>query len=371
MSEEKHTCTEKKEHIPATDNLEKESITETFESDPCTEEQKEDPDAEELEIVTPVSNTVKEKPAKKTDWFQIFIGIAQILAALATVVYAGFAWKTLEEMKTERVNAYHPEIVVTPGFFEGGLVNEDKIEIDGNSYMYVDYISANPAYCYGTNPNQLENENNCIFLEKPYLTIKNIGVGAAKDIRVTFSIDWLDKAIPQLNDNSFDFKYSINEVAAYSSVSEPAFAEKREQHERMGFLNCTVNGEDHTVTNVEEITRQIQYIGCDDSIKIMLPEHIYNILALYLYQNYKANLEMNRHRRSHQFSTTFQIPDLEILIECYDMQGEKMVDKQLAIPWTTYYKAERSESDGLVFGPVYLRSYFYEDFIDEKVLKFD
>ncbi|SDL82284.1 hypothetical protein SAMN04487833_13324 [Sarcina sp. DSM 11001] len=360
MSEEKLTCTEKKEPIPATDNLEKESLTETFESDPCNEEQKEDPVTEELEIVTPLSNTVKEKPAKKTDWFQIFVGIAQILAVIATVVYANFAWMTLNEMKTERDNAYHPEIVVTPGLFEGGLVSEDKIEIDGNSYMYVDYILANPAYCYGTNPNQLVNENNCIFLEKPYLTIKNIGVGAAKDIRVTFSIDWLDKAILKLNDNSFDFKYSINEVTAYS-----------EQHERKGFLNCTVNGEDHTVTEVEEITKQIQYMGCDDSIKIMLPEHIYNILALYFYQNYKANLEINRQRGHHQFSIPFHIPDLEILIECYDMQGEKMDDKQLAIPWTMYYKAERSESDGLVFGPVYLRSCFYEDFIDERVLNYD
>ena len=319
------------------------------------------------------SNEITNEPGKEyisvqelTVAGRFLVGLAQIVVAIATVYYAWLVYETLIEMQTERDNAYHPDMVVTSGMFEGSLVKEDETEIDEKKYMYIDYDSPNPAYCYEAYP-KLYNilTGTYLYLERPYLTLKNIGQGTAKDIRVTFSTDWLKKAIFQLNDNSLGYKYGTHGGAS-RDFNERAFAEKNVNDFEGKTVYCTVDGEDYHVMVAPEEKKNIQYIECDGSVKILLPQYICNIYALYFYQNFKENSSLNKDL--HTISANFALPDLEISIEYYDMQGKEIDnqtgDGKLVIPWTANYEMRRSESDYSKFKPINMKTYFYEDFIN-------
>ena len=144
---------------------------------------------------------LEKQQRKRKSSIDIIFKVIEIVVALATVAATIVAWRTLIEMKTERDNAYRPDIVVAPKSFYGGYVGTDEIAPD-KKYLYIRCNCKYPSLWCESDPSD---SHDLMYLEAPFLTIKNIGQGTAKDITVTFDTDWMDDAIDVLNNNESDW----------------------------------------------------------------------------------------------------------------------------------------------------------------------
>ena len=251
----------------------------------------------------------------------IFLNILQTLGLIATVAMAFLAWRTLIEMQTERNNAYQPEIVITPNVFEGKIMEklEDRKDIE---YLFFDITNLYPP---GSIFRSSHAEGKDVFLEKPYLTLKNIGKGTAKDVQVEYPIEWEQSALKILNDNIPDDNNKDdnkdNEVEAYY-MNWPASSDGSEP--------------------LGKNTQSITYIESGgDSIHVKLPDKWYHLLQLLFNQKYRLSEKKEPGGLINPINPIthyeyLEIPDLIITIHYLDIQG-KSYEQTITIPWDGYY----------------------------------
>ncbi|SFC05333.1 hypothetical protein SAMN04487891_105116 [Flagellimonas taeanensis] len=92
-------------------------------------------------------------------------GIIEVIVAIATVFSLVVIWLTLKEMKIQRKKSYEP-CIIPLNFEVHYLCNYPKTLLPIKKYLNVDNIKINSS------------------LESPFLTLKNIGQGVAKDISI-------------------------------------------------------------------------------------------------------------------------------------------------------------------------------------------
>ena len=269
----------------------------------------------------------------------------QAIASFATGIMALFTLFTLLEMKTERDNAYRPDIVITPSIFEGGLDKEDF-----KNYIYINYSDKDPAIY----PVDREMENaRFVYLEKPYLTLKNIGQGAAKNVKVTFSTDWISSALEALNSNPSDeYTFFVDAI----EFGDPSY----------NFIDYSIPSEPDShyfLSTDEETINSITYIAPDEeSVNVVIPDNWCYLLAAFYNQGFRLDGPSQRPYMGSEIE--LDIPDLVITIEYSDIQGKKYKDKGITVPWTGHFTFMKTSADlDAEIESMHLWTGFYEDYV--------
>ena len=295
-------------------------------SSPSAKTQSKDPDQntenEELKCMKK-SNELQEAG----NWIQGFASIISICMLLVTLL-------TLKEMETERNNAYRPEIVIAPNTFDGGYFDKNN-KVVNDDYLYFYYGDIFHFEHDFFNPNDLEQPDDYLYLEKPYLTLKNIGQGTAKDVQVIFSTDWIEDVVTELNSFEGKDEYKIINMA-----------------QGIGILHSYGNPNEGIVlplSDGSDLTKSITYISSDDgSVNVTLPESWLKILAeLYGKTVQQSTLEplitdstSSRTTKDKAIlRTEIELPDPVIIIKYSDMQGISYPQNE-TVPWTGYYDYE-------------------------------
>ena len=292
----------------------------------------------------------REKPDHReaSGFFQVFIGMAQIFASIATVVAAVLALYTLKEMQIERNNAYRPEIVVTPAIFEGGAISEGEDLLNEN-VIYLDCQTEHLDACCLDVP---EDSPGCLYLEIPYLTLKNIGQGTAKDVQISFSKDWLEDVAEVMS--SSKYAYSIYTIEDRNNI---------EQY----YLECSgPDGDDgfNLITN-EDMIKRITYIPADDeTVNVAFPKCRVKMIAILFSRSIWEECQ-SYYVPLGDIARTLDIPDPVISITYSDLQGIQ-TEGVLEIPWTGQYvyliPAEPEDTE-IWKRSTRLKTGFYEDYI--------
>ncbi len=293
-------------------------------------------------------NDPKPKPERKKSVFDILVGLAQIVASLAAVGATVLALFTLDEMQNQRNNAYKPELVVSPSIFEGGLASPDEYPIDGK-YIFIYHQIDEPRWCYSETPPDIID---CLYLEVPHLTFRNIGLGTAKDIQITFSLDWIEQVAEELSSID-DYNYSVNTLRTRNGGKELVLSYDNPDSERIGSWIPLSDGED--------LITKITYIAAEESsVNVALPESwIKALTVLYSRSIYKMT---NSGNNSAMFR--IEIPDPIINVKYLDIQGNDNPKGDLEIPWTGYVSyLNKFNSDNESEESTYLMTSFYEDYI--------
>lgn len=262
------------------------------------------------------------------NWIQGFASIISICMLLVTLL-------TLKEMQTERNNAYRPEIVIAPNTFDGGYFDKNN-KVVNDDYLYFYYGDIFHFEHDFFNPNDLEQPDDYLYLEKPYLTLKNIGQGTAKDVQVIFSTDWIEDVVTELNSFEGKDEYKIINMA-----------------QGIGILHSYGNPNEGIVlplSDGSDLTKSITYISSDDdSVNVTLPESWLKILAeLYGKTVQQSTLEplitdstsSRTTKDKARLRTKIKLPDLVITIKYSDMQGIPYPPQDEMVPWTGYYDYE-------------------------------
>ena len=261
------------------------------------------------------------------NWIQGFASIISICMLLVTLL-------TLKEMQTERNNAYRPEIVIAPNTFDGGYFDKNN-KVVNDDYLYFYYGDIFHFEHDFFNPNDLEQPDDYLYLEKPYLTLKNIGQGTAKDVQVIFSTDWIEDVVTELNSFEGKDEYKIINMA-----------------QGIGILHSYGNPNEGIVlplSDGSDLTKSITYISSDDgSVNVTLPESWLKILAeLYGKTVQQSTLEplipdstsSRTIKDKARLRTEIKLPDPVVTIKYSDMQGIQYTQNE-TVPWTGYYDYE-------------------------------
>ena len=261
------------------------------------------------------------------NWIQGFASIISICMLLVTLL-------TLKEMQTERNNAYRPEIVIAPNTFDGGYFDKNN-KVVNDDYLYFYYGDIFHFEHDFFNPNDLEQPDDYLYLEKPYLTLKNIGQGTAKDVQVIFSTDWIEDVVTELNSFEGKDEYKIINIA-----------------QGIGILHSYGNPNEGIVlplSDGSDLTKSITYISSDDgSVNVTLPESWLKILAeLYGKTVQQSTLEplipdstsSRTIKDKAILRTEIELPDPVITIKYSDMQGISYPQNE-TVTWTGYYDYE-------------------------------
>lgn len=282
---------------------------------------------------------------KKSDWLQRFLSIVQALASIATILVAILTYFTLNEMQTERNNAFRPEIVVAPNSFEGGKIIEGK-NLPDSKLMYINSGSFSPDFYYADSPS---NDKDFLYLEIPYLTLKNIGQGTARDVQISFSKDWMEEVVEIMNhyyDGDFTFESGMDGDIEYFGLYYPE-----------------ADGDnDLYLSNSDELVKRITYIPSDESTVIVpIPEDWKKMLAVLYGQAMYSKYWEDRDRVSSSLGFTLNIPDAVINITYSDMQGIP-IEEEIVIPWTGQVDYRWLEDE--TYQSIHLKTGFYEGYIE-------
>ena len=340
MSDLEQAHTSNNETTPDTEHQEMMPHVETQDSTPTAHSQKPIPDTSRPSADTrsknPDQNTKNEelkcmqksnKLQEAGNWIQGFASIISICMLFVTLL-------TLKEMQTERNNAYRPEIVIAPNTFDGGYFDKNN-KVVNDDYLYFYYGDIFHFEHDFFNPNDLEQPDDYLYLEKPYLTLKNIGQGTAKDVQVIFSTDWIEDVVTELNSFEGKDEYKIINMA-----------------QGIGILHSYGNPNEGIVlplSDGSDLTKSITYISSDDdSVNVTLPESWLKILAeLYGKTVQQSTLEplisdstsSRTIKDKARLRTEIKLPDLVITIKYSDMQGISYPQDE-TVPWTGYYDYE-------------------------------
>lgn len=291
---------------------------------------------------TPSSTTEK----KKINIYQLVFDVIQAFGAAATVVAALMAFWTLKEMQTERDNAYKPEIVVSPNTFEGGRLDVEDSQTD-KKHVYINYNTSDPGSCYSEKPS---GDSDYLFLEIPYLTLRNIGHGTAKDVQISFSPEWLESAVTELNDLNDGYHYEIEILNERSGEQMYQLHYSNKDGTRSFYLSES-----------EDLIKKYTYISSDDAtVNVALPEGWVKMLAvIYGRECWSSMIQTDPDGAGYLEA---EIPNLEINIQYTDMQGKSLAYGD-PVPWTAYYQYVISEdSTGRKPSSIHLQTHFYEDY---------
>lgn len=299
--------------------------------------------------------TETKQPAQtKENNSQTVPNIIQAIIALATLASAILGFLTLLEMQNERDNTYSPVIVITPNTFEGGLVKDFEEGVD-KDYIYMDYNAVEPNRCFANHP--LSNDNSWMYLETPYLTLRNIGQGVAKDVRLTFSVDWMENAVNTLNKDEFESSYhfDITQKKVTDTYTYDISYSNKDNANKDNNKSLIYIRDDMTIKNITNISPG------DDSVKVLLPECWIEMFAIICNQSFRTFAQNPSNEMVDQLVT--RIPDIVISVQYYDIQG-KPREQKLSVPWTMNYKFQRlpAELGGGMYS-FYIKTGFYEDYV--------
>lgn len=340
MNDLEQTRTEKNESTPDSENQEMISHAEAPDSTPTAKSKAPVPDSESPKTETQ-SKASDQNPENEEHKYMLKnynlqrIGIwIQAIASIISLIAVILAWKTLNEMQTERNNAYRPEIVIAPNTFDGGYFDKNN-KVVNDDYLYFYYGDIFHFEHDFFNPNDLEQPDDYLYLEKPYLTLKNIGQGTAKDVQVIFSTDWIEDVVTELNSFEGKDEYKIINMA-----------------QGIGILHSYGNPNEGIVlplSDGSDLTKSITYISSDDgSVNVTLPESWLKILAeLYGKTVQQSTLEplipdstsSRTIKDKARLRTEIKLPDPVVTIKYSDMQGIQYTQNE-TVPWTGYYDYE-------------------------------
>ena len=294
--------------------------------------------------------------------------ILQLFVGIATIATAILAWRTLVEMQIERDNAYRPEIVVMPNTFNGSKVYEDEINMDKRYFIFLDslfpetytnlYVPIDRDMIVHRNAEGL----GYFLIERPYLCLKNIGHGIAKDVEIVFSVDWVEEVVEELNSNFQDeYMYSIDfsneSYKEYVPLYYVSCAQKN--HDKPDWETlvrgyCDDNRKDG-------VARNITYIANDEEpVKVDIPDEWCEMLAFLINQKLRTmpHYEGDGSQGTTDWSEEICVPDIHIFVRFHDMQGKQMM-QEMYIPCECFY----SQS---IENEVYTKTIslsFYRDYI--------
>lgn len=288
---------------------------------------------------------------KFSDRIQIGIGLISCFAVIMSFL-------TLMEMKTERNNAYKPEIVIVPSIFKGGQVETEELEID-KDYLFIGYGDASPSSWIRGNTlvdnkynhisddvRETSDKEGLLFLEIPYLSLKNIGQGTAKDIKVTFSTNWMEYIFLDLNS-----KKDYDCFTYYSvDVGNNEYRVMRTPYEN--------RAEDLTagLTTIDFSPISITYLAPgDDLIKIAFPQGWYDLLSILFGHQMFEHME-NENERSISVEKR-----INVTIEYKDLQGKKHKQTE-TVPWKYSTRSKKSSLSEEGKSSIYLWTSFYSGF---------
>jgi hypothetical protein len=197
-----------------------------------------------------------------------WVGIAQIVAVAVAAVSTILVLLTLKEMKIQRNNAYRPEIVFEP------------VDLEVTSYSSERVLHI----MYGGIP----------------ISLKNVGVGVAKNVSLTIDIqncvNWVSFYNDHASENQFEAKRSGDSlIVRFPPDSELTF---NPHHQEKSFL----------LPNAEE------------TLNLVLPDGYAD-----LFQRISSNIPTKPVEEQ-----TYAL-DLEVLVSFEDIQGVKY-EKKLILP---------------------------------------
>ena len=295
-----------------------------------------------------VNGSDSKKKEQSITCFEIVKFVIEFIVGVATVATVIVAWKTLEEMQIERDSAFRPEIVIAPSSFEGRKVETEEID-PMKKHIYINYNALLPSKVYYEG---IPDEDEFICLEAPFLIMKNIGAGTAKDIHVTFSLEWLEKTVELLNNEPHDanvYSYRID-----NSLGATSF--------HVSYVNSNESNDyDSTLVWGDERSSSITYIKSDDdSVDVELPDAWYKLLAVLYNQQIKYYSPRTYIKR---VTKIMDIPDLVISIKYSDIQGKVYEYKDIVIPWTCCFEYLREGTKDEEMKTIHLWSSFYEGYV--------
>ena len=302
-------------------------------------------ETENTDNLAHLTNADGEDPTDKNlNKIQIWFEAIQALGAVAAVAAVLVSLFTLLEMKTERDAAYKPKIVITPNVFVGNMEKEDDKE-----YLVINYDSSDSVISHYDDTS--DNSKN-IYIERPYLTLKNIGQGIAKDVMVRFSDEWIDSALDIMNDDPSDYyHFTVKTDVVYGKDSD--------------YISYTTSDTDEQgfyLTYKEATEKNLTYIAPgDDSVKVILPDNWCTIFRAL----FKQGIQVKGPQASSYAGgkEEIDIPDPVITIEYSDIQGKTDIDT-IVVPWTghfTYSKSSALRNSKVESMDIFTG--FYEDYI--------
>ena len=283
------------------------------------------------------------------NWLRIVVNIATVITAIVALF-------TLIEMRIERNNAYKPEIVIKPDTFEGGENGTDELELD-KQYIIINYSKEEPwlwysgystgdVFQYSDGPDESvlkdRNDQGYLYLEAPYLTLKNIGKGTAKNVSITFSTDWAKDMVISLNDN-LRYYLDDNYQSRFYIINDD--------------ILCGFIGYDGTmrVAPIGELSIYLSYISFDEEdIHIVLPEFMYALIATLFAKTARAY-----DFGDSQVNEELQVPDLNVTIQYTDIQGKPYKHEEV-IPWNAYYRSAAFDNEK---HKILLKTSFYDNYV--------
>ena len=298
-----------------------------------------------------------DKLKKNSNKFQIFLSIVQVLASMATIAVAFLTFFTLREMQTERDSAYRPEIVVMRNLFEGGEAGSSDSEISGKR-IYFDPYTLGPPWILRSK--DALSKNDVFYFETPYLTLKNIGQGTAKDIKVTVHIDdWVKNAVVLLNNFSdlgiFEFEECEPSDTSPQARFHVLYRESMDENPSV----CISSYEE-----LEKENTKITYITSGaDTVNVSLPDSLCKMLAVFYVSDIQIFTLIPKVKIPPDAEMSVEIPDLVITIQYADMQG-KQYKQEETIPIVAYCKyVHTTTPSGEEEDSLHLCTGIYEDYI--------
>jgi len=241
------------------------------------------------------------------------VSIFTIIAALATVTYTIITFRTLKEIKAQRETTYRPDVIVDESFF----------------YIYsseTGEMSFPTEYTYekkeaGYKPKQHYSNS---FGLKFY----NIGLAAAKNIQINFSID-INKIVDLVINSSKDVDEDKRINVKHSNNSVEFKPEKKD----ISYASF------HVINNqLERSLNHLLPVNVEaNPFIIALPTYILELNALMIYNIW------NTKNKNKGFNT---IPTMTLAIQYCDI-GNKIHKKTVEVS-IEYFGGSREESRGII-----------------------
>lgn len=241
------------------------------------------------------------------------VSIFTIIAAVATVIYTIITFRTLKEIKAQRETAYRPDIIVDESSF----------------YIYSSELGINSfptEYTY--DKKELGYKPQHKYSNSFGLKFYNIGLAAAKNIKIQFSIN-IQKIIEQtvLSSANIDEHKRINVEYKNNSI------EFKPVDKNLGY------GSFHVIHN--QLDRNLNHLLPvniePNAFIVALPTYILELNALMIY-NFGNSNDKNR-----VFNT---MPTMTLTIHYSDI-GNKIHKKEIEVS-IEYFGGTREESRGVI-----------------------
>jgi len=237
------------------------------------------------------------------------VSIFTIISAIAAVIYTIITFKTLKEIKAQREMTYRPDIIIDEGLFYIYSYKTDK----GEFPVEYTYDKKDPMY-------------NCNDFKMSSFSVNlfNIGLAAAKEIHITYSVH-LDKIIDAiLEQNKLLPAEKIIDIR-----KEKRFIEFKPAKKAVGGASF------HSIDN--QLKKEINHIPpaniSNSPIKISLPSYLLEVHSILIYNFWLSEAKQK------EFP---ELPVVNVKIDYVDIGNNKhSKDYELSI---SYHGGTKNES---------------------------